>query len=455
LETKLQGLPLNENNETQSNLKERKYGESKFIKKSIKKGGPKNRKRPKRGKYRKYNYSLKKEAVELSIKMGDPVQASKLMNVPLKNLRRWIENGPKRKKGGRKTHDPQMEVKLYNWVSNYRDVHKQLPSRKEIKSTALRFSHFPEKFKASKGWYEKFMLRHFSKKRRETYSEEWEELKRRIRQQSHVSQESHPTNAITTPTNAFCRHKKAMHEKVYSVWEQFVSGKNEESISNLGLHIKQVLQSIMDNKTHSVKKEEALQKKVPNQYSLSYLLDRQNENEVSIVSNESNSLISEEDIIQNPRVSKGKLRQESNLFSDPLLNQSLAKNEEFNQFPNESKLISSDKMSLVQNKGISVLEKNSSTIQNGQAFYKGIFENLNSEKALPNDVPSSGSQFGLRVTNLMEFNENHLEIETQKTKKMYSPKPKKKNQLVGNLQNQLNPFSGFDFQSANSVLPKT
>ena len=117
--------------------------------------------RSRRGKYRRYPFSLKKEAVDLSIKLGDPVQASKIMDVPLKNLRRWVENGPKRKKGGRKTHDPEMETKLYSWMLEFREVYEHLPARKKIKEKAMQYSRFPHKFKASKGWYEKFMLRRF------------------------------------------------------------------------------------------------------------------------------------------------------------------------------------------------------------------------------------------------------------------------------------------------------
>lgn len=99
--------------------------------------------------------------MQLSLKLGDVAQASQIMDVPLKNLKRWVQNGPRRKKGGRKTHDPQMETKLCEWVRNFREIYDELPARKHIKETAIKFSQFPQKFKASKGWYEKFMLRHF------------------------------------------------------------------------------------------------------------------------------------------------------------------------------------------------------------------------------------------------------------------------------------------------------
>jgi len=41
------------------------------------------------------------------------------MNIPIKNLKRWIALGPTRKEGGgRKTMDPLMEESLYQWLLN-------------------------------------------------------------------------------------------------------------------------------------------------------------------------------------------------------------------------------------------------------------------------------------------------------------------------------------------------
>lgn len=63
----------------------------------------KDRKRSKRGKYRKYPVELKKRAIELALDINDPIKAAKKMCVPPKNLKRWMSSGPYRKKGGRKT----------------------------------------------------------------------------------------------------------------------------------------------------------------------------------------------------------------------------------------------------------------------------------------------------------------------------------------------------------------
>lgn len=42
------------------------------------------------------------------------------MKVPEKNLKRWILNGPDRKKGaGRKICDIEMEKNLLKWISNH------------------------------------------------------------------------------------------------------------------------------------------------------------------------------------------------------------------------------------------------------------------------------------------------------------------------------------------------
>lgn len=44
--------------------------------------------------------------------------ASEMLKIPEKNIKRWMKNGPERKKGaGRKTMDPIMERKLLNWVA--------------------------------------------------------------------------------------------------------------------------------------------------------------------------------------------------------------------------------------------------------------------------------------------------------------------------------------------------
>lgn len=84
----------------------------------------------------------------------------------MKNLKRWISKGYKRKKGGRKTKDPQMEEQLIKWIKDYEDLNMKFPSQKLIKKIALQLSNFKDSFKASKGWYEKFIIRYKAKQKK-------------------------------------------------------------------------------------------------------------------------------------------------------------------------------------------------------------------------------------------------------------------------------------------------
>ena|SRR3990167_3928773 len=61
--------------------------------------------------------------------------------------------------GGRKTLDPEMESKLLIFIQNYHNLHKTMPSAKELKNRAILYSNHKHHFKASKGWLEKFMKR--------------------------------------------------------------------------------------------------------------------------------------------------------------------------------------------------------------------------------------------------------------------------------------------------------
>lgn len=92
-------------------------------------------------------------------KLNDCQAASKILDIPIKNLKRWIKQGHIRKKGGRKTLDPQMESDLRDWIHRYCELNSRQPNSNLIKKMAKKLSNFPERFKASKGWYEKFTQR--------------------------------------------------------------------------------------------------------------------------------------------------------------------------------------------------------------------------------------------------------------------------------------------------------
>jgi hypothetical protein len=64
----------------------------------------------------------------------------------------------RKKGGGRKTKDPEMEMKLFDWYV-YKKKHSQQVTAKMIKDKALELRSSPD-FIASKGWLDKFKIRY-------------------------------------------------------------------------------------------------------------------------------------------------------------------------------------------------------------------------------------------------------------------------------------------------------
>ena len=95
--------------------------------------------------------------------IGDKNKTAEILEIPLKNIKRWEKNGIYRKEGSRKANDPEMEVKLKKWILEFESFKGKMPKSRVIKNMALQFSNFKGGFKASKGWYEKFVLRSFGK----------------------------------------------------------------------------------------------------------------------------------------------------------------------------------------------------------------------------------------------------------------------------------------------------
>lgn len=101
---------------------------------------------------------LKRKAVTLACEKG-PRYSSLFYQVPLKSLKRWIKVGCERKKGGgRKTKDPQMERALYKWYKNEVKEGRTVTARK-VKDMAIKMSTCQD-FIASKGWLDKFKIRY-------------------------------------------------------------------------------------------------------------------------------------------------------------------------------------------------------------------------------------------------------------------------------------------------------
>jgi hypothetical protein len=54
----------------------------------------------KRGPYRRYSSNLRFKAIQLCNKINNAGKVASILNIPIKNLRRWIVTGPNRKTGG-------------------------------------------------------------------------------------------------------------------------------------------------------------------------------------------------------------------------------------------------------------------------------------------------------------------------------------------------------------------
>lgn len=85
-----------------------------------------------------------------------------------------------------------MESKLLLYIQNYHNLHKMLPTPRELKDRAIIYSNHKDHFKASKGWLEKFMKRNdiYTGRRQmfikaeETEAEDLPPPKRRVRGKS-------------------------------------------------------------------------------------------------------------------------------------------------------------------------------------------------------------------------------------------------------------------------------
>jgi hypothetical protein len=114
--------------------------------------------RKKGSKYKMFSLEDKKFCLDL-LKIFNYNAVAKLCNIPVKSLKRWALMGPERKKGGgRKTRDPEMEAKLIKWIKEQL-VKGEYLDTKMIKKKALKFTK-NESFLASKGWFNKFQKKY-------------------------------------------------------------------------------------------------------------------------------------------------------------------------------------------------------------------------------------------------------------------------------------------------------
>ena len=115
----------------------------------------------KRNHYFMFYPDAKQFCVELHTKYKIPLDfIEKLCEVPRKSLRRWTIVGYCRKKGGgRKIKEPDLEPKLLSWINTYIQTNNTVPSNLSIRNKALQLSQRKD-FIASKGWLDKFKTKH-------------------------------------------------------------------------------------------------------------------------------------------------------------------------------------------------------------------------------------------------------------------------------------------------------
>lgn len=106
-----------------------------------------------RMKYKMFSAEEKNFCLNL-LQFFDHQAVANMCNVPLKSLKRWSVVGAERKKGGgRKVKDPDMEFRIVNWIKQQQKQGIYI-NAKSIKEQALKYAT-NETFLASKGWLEK------------------------------------------------------------------------------------------------------------------------------------------------------------------------------------------------------------------------------------------------------------------------------------------------------------
>jgi hypothetical protein len=360
------------------------------------------------------------------------------MNVPIKNLKRWVLNGPKRKKGGRKTHDPQMETKLFDWICQFKEIYKELPSRKKIKEMAIKYSNFSNSFKASKGWYEKFMIRHFKKKESICGNKEWNEVKQKMLKKikKDGNQKDELDDFLKKEGVLVKLSKDQVQERIDMLWNEFknndLSGDIKDKVNDFILNVFSNLNE-KENRVNNSRNDKLLnltkQNKIPN------MLITKNEPNFSNILKIEKPLFSpkskfglkneclfpffpikketfqsishipsikSKDIKQEPF----SIKQELKIGEDPSLN---SKNEESIFVPNSNQQNDFDsdreKFLIYTNSSLKKTKPISSTIKSESLLIKS--EQLNDKKTWPN-----------RLLNLVEINKKNMKNCTPKTKKI-------------------------------------
>lgn len=135
-------LPKSNNNDTSSNNSKKKRTVKQFQRMRIN---------------NRFSKEDKMKAVDLA-KISNPSKAAKELGISRKNIVRWMNNGTSRKEGaGRKVKFINAEREMIQWVIDYIIKHGTMPRNVSALEQAKKIEE--DNFKASKGWYDKFLKR--------------------------------------------------------------------------------------------------------------------------------------------------------------------------------------------------------------------------------------------------------------------------------------------------------
>lgn len=186
----------------------------------------------KRSKYAMYSKEVKRQCIEKA-KLIDVKEVAAKYSVPLKSLKRWIEIGPDRKKGGgRKVKEPMMEQKLSSWYRSLTEMGFSISPRM-IKIKALEYSSNND-FNASKGWLAKFSKKfnlefYCNKKKRNLDIVDWEIKSEGVKLEENFEKKEEKSIFKVIKANI-----KSIHRVFKDDFEEFIDVKKENEEDEWG-----------------------------------------------------------------------------------------------------------------------------------------------------------------------------------------------------------------------------
>lgn len=112
-----------------------------------------------RGSYQKFTSEEKTKAINLALKMNNYAQAADILQIPKKNLKRWVDRELEKKEKG---EEGKLDSFMLNWIDTFQKNFERFPAERLIKEKAFEFSSGKKmKFHPNNQWYEGFMMHNY------------------------------------------------------------------------------------------------------------------------------------------------------------------------------------------------------------------------------------------------------------------------------------------------------